>query len=191
MNTTGKQKELFELIRERSFQYGDFTLSSGKKSPYYFNLKPCMMQAKGALLCAHLSLDVINALSSRPSLIGGLEMGAIPVISAIAALSEVQGCPVDGIFVRKEIKAHGSKARIEGLMPDESLKGRSVLVMDDVATSGASILKAAQVIRDAGGVVQDALCLVNRHEGADALMEKARIKLHSIFDAEDFAPGRA
>lgn len=177
-------RELLAIIQARSFKTGSFRLSSGKESTLYFNMKPTMMQPRGAELSARALLRIVNALGVE--YISGLEMGAVPVIGSIAAISSADQTPVKTSFVRKRAKEHGTQDVIEGLGPDESLSGKTVLVIDDVATSGKSILQAADVIRRAGGIVAHAACLVNRNEGGAELLAAHGVELHSIFNASDF-----
>ena len=176
--------ELREIVRQRSFRFGRYTLSSGAESDIYFNMKPTMMVARGAHLAAAELLAI--ALQTKADYVGGLEMGAVPVIGSLASLSSVQGTPVNTIFVRKQPKAHGTKDVIEGLGPNDDLTGKVVLVIDDVATSGKSILKALEAVRAAGGIVRDAACLVDRDEGATAMLAEHGVTLHSVLHASDF-----
>jgi orotate phosphoribosyltransferase len=112
-------------------------------------------------------------------------MGAIPVIGSMVALSSVEGRPIRATFVRKKPKGHGTEDVIEGLGPDETLAGKRVLVVDDVATSGDSILQAIVRVREAGGIVDHAACLVNREEGGPELLADHGVKLHAVFTATD------
>ncbi len=176
--------ELFSLVKDRSFKTGSFRLSSGKESSLYFNMKPTMMDPKGAELSARAFLEMISKLDVE--YVSGLEMGAVPVIGSMAALSSTLGHPIKTTFVRKRAKEHGTKDVIEGLGPNESLQGKKVLVVDDVATSGKSILQAIEEVRKAGGIVEHAACIVNREEGGDELMEENGVILHSIFHASEF-----
>jgi orotate phosphoribosyltransferase len=178
------RRELFLIVKSRSFKTGSFKLSSGKESNLYFNMKPTMMHPKGAELVARLFLDVIHEL--EVDYISGLEMGAVPAIGSVAAISSFEGNPIRATFVRKRAKEHGTKDVIEGLGPDESLAGANVLVLDDVATSGKSILQAIEEVRKAGGIVDHAACIVNREEGSDDLLAEHRVTLHSIFHASEF-----
>ncbi len=177
-----EESRLRELIQTRSFAFGDFTLSSGKKSNVYFNLKPTMMTAEGAYLCARAFLPRCR----EAAYIGGLEMGAVPIIASVAALAHIEGVPIATFFVRKKAKEHGAKLIVEGLSREESLHGKEVIVADDVTTSGQSVLKAVEAARDAGGVVRRAISLVDRREGAEALLAQHGIQLESVFSVSDF-----
>lgn len=175
---------LREVIRVRSYRHGHFKLASGAESQFYFNLKPTMMSPEGAYLSARALLARVR--SERADYIGGLEMGAVPVIACIAALSHADGAPVNTFFVRKKPKDHGTQDLLEGLAPGEGLSGKRVMIVDDVATSGGSILKAADVARAAGAVVESALVIIDREEGATAALENAGIRLLSVLKAKDF-----
>jgi orotate phosphoribosyltransferase len=178
------RQALLDIIIARSFRKGEFTLSSGKKSSLYFNMKPTMMCPKGATLTAKAFLQIMRMTESE--CVSGLEMGAVPAIGAMAAVSDLLGYPIKTTFVRKRKKEHGTQDLIEGLGPEECLKGQRVLVVDDVATSGLSILKAIEELRAAGGIVTDAAALVNRLEGGRELLSEHGVVLHSIFTADEF-----
>ncbi len=181
---SGHDPELFELVRTRSFRHGKFRLASGRESELYFNLKPTMMWPKGALLCARAFLDRIHP--EGVDYVGGLEMGAVPIIGALAAVGEAEGRPVKTFFVRKQAKGHGTRELVEGLGPDESLHGRRAMVLDDVATSGGSILKAVEAARSVGAVVDSALVVVDREEGAAEFLAPHGIRLLSVFKGAEF-----
>lgn len=181
----GERAELLEIIAARSFRRGLFKLSSGAESNLYFNLKPTMMQPRGAYLSAKAFLDVLH--EEGAGFVGGLEMGAVPIIGAVAALGEGEGRPVKTFFVRKQPKAHGTRDLVEGLGPTESLSGERVVAADDVATSGASLYRAVEAARGAGGQVTAALVLVDREEGAAELLAEHGVRLRAIFRASQFA----
>jgi orotate phosphoribosyltransferase len=176
--------ELFAIIRERSFRRGKFRLASGRESELYFNLKPTMMSPKGALLSARALLARIWP--ENASYAGGLEMGAVPVIAALAAISEAEGRPVKTFFVRKQPKGHGTMDMIEGLAPNETLANAHAIAIDDVATSGGSILKAVDAMRAAGAEVKTALVLIDREEGATEALQVQGIRLLSVFKGREF-----
>jgi orotate phosphoribosyltransferase len=177
-------QDLIDVIKQRSYRRGTFTLASGATSEFYFNLKPTMMHPKGAYLCARALLHLIR--SEKVDYVGGLEMGAVPVIANIAALSFEDGLPVATFFVRKQAKDHGTGEVVEGLAPGETLAGKRVIIIDDVATSGGSILKAAAVARAAGAVVDTALVLIDREEGGTEALAAAGVKLLSALKKSDF-----
>jgi orotate phosphoribosyltransferase len=175
---------LFEIIRDRSFGYGDVTLASGRKSHYYFNLKPTMLDAEGAALLAELTLDSLEG--ERIDYVGGLEMGAVPIAGAIAQLSYLRGKPISAFFVRKKPKEHGAKLSIEGLAPGETLTGKRVVVVEDVTTTGGSAMKAIERVREAGAEVVLVLTMVDREEGADETFKAAGLPFHALFRSAEF-----
>ena len=181
------EARLFALIRDRSFRRGKFRLVSGRESELYFNLKPTMMWPEGALLCARALLARIWA--ENVDYAGGLEMGAVPVIAALAAVSAAEGRPVKTFFVRKQAKGHGTMDIIEGLAPNETLQNARVMVVDDVATSGGSILKAAEAVRAADADVVAGLVVVDREEGAAETLQANNVRLLSVFKGREFLEG--
>jgi orotate phosphoribosyltransferase len=114
--------------------------------------------------------------------IGGLELGAVPVVSAVAAVSHLNGFPVDAFFVRKAPKEHGARERVDGHLRD----GAEVLMIDDVATTGGSILKAIQGMEGQNSYVRRALAVVDREEGAARNLAMQSIRLAAIFKRTDF-----
>lgn len=181
---TAGRARLADIIRVRSFGRGEITLASGRKSNFYFNLKPTMLDAEGAALLAELTLDALSG--ETFDYVGGLEMGAVPIAGAIAQLSFMRGKPVSAFFVRKKPKEHGAKLTIEGLAPGESLKGKRVVVVEDVTTTGGSAMKAVEALRDAGAEIALVFTMVDREEGADETFRAAGLPFRSLFRAGEF-----
>ena len=176
---------LIEIIKTRSFQSGrEVKLASGRTSTYYFNMKPTMLDAEGAHLIATLILDAIKGLNA--DLIGGLEMGAVPIASAVAAVSHAGSWPINAFFVRKQAKEHGTKSLIEGLPNGDSLKGKRVVIVEDVTTTGASAIKAAEAVRAEGADVVGVVTVIDRQEGAAEAFAAAKLKLTAILTLADF-----
>jgi orotate phosphoribosyltransferase len=181
---TDARARLADIIRTRSFGRGEITLASGRKSDFYFNLKPTMLDAEGASLLAELTVDAL--ISEKIDYVGGLEMGAVPIAGAIAQLSFMRGHPIQAFFVRKKPKEHGAKLTVEGLARGESLKGKRVVVVEDVTTTGGSALKAVEVVREAGGEIVFVLTMVDREEGAAETFKAAGLAFRSLFRAAEF-----
>ena len=179
----GDEAELKALIRERSLRLGKFTLASGRESDLYLNLKPTMMDPRGARLCAQAFLARVPP---GTDYVGGLEMGAVPVIASLAAVSDIEGRPVKTFFVRKAAKDHGTREVVEGLASGESLAGKRVLMTDDVATTGGSVIQAIEAARAAGAIVDHALVIVDRQEGGTENLAAHGVTLHSVFVGDDF-----
>jgi orotate phosphoribosyltransferase len=176
--------ELIGIISALSYLTGpEMKLASGKTSTIYFNMKPTMMDARGAFLIGLLILHRIEPL--QVSMVGGLEMGAVPLASAVAAVSAAKGAPVSAFFVRKQAKDHGTKSLIEGLAKDETLAGRRVVILEDVTTTGGSALKAAETVRADGGEVAAVITVLDRQEGADATFAKASVPFQSLLTKAD------
>ena len=177
---------LLDLIRRRSLRQGQvFRFVSGRTSTTYFNLKPTMLDPEGARLIGAAVAEKAAELSVN--YVGGLEMGAVPIVSAAAAMSAVAGRQVGAFFVRKQAKEHGTQSLIEGLADGESLAGRKVLVVEDVTTTGGSALKAVATIRAAGGEVRHILTIVDREEGAAEAFAAEGLDLCALFRKSEFA----
>jgi len=175
---------LADIIFTRSFGRGEITLASGRKSDFYFNLKPTMLNAEGAALLAELTLEALA--NDTFDYVGGLEMGAVPLAGAIAQLSFLKGKPVPAMFVRKKPKEHGAKLSVEGLAKDESLKGKRVVIVEDVTTTGGSAMKAVEAVRDAGGEVTLVFTMVDREEGATEFFAEQKLPFRSLYRASEF-----
>jgi orotate phosphoribosyltransferase len=184
VDQTETRARLADIIFRRSFGRGEITLASGRKSDFYFNLKPTMLDPEGAALLAELTLDALA--NDNADYVGGLEMGAVPIAGAIAQLSYLKGKPLPAIFVRKKPKEHGAKLAVEGLAKGETLAGKRVVVVEDVTTTGGSALKAVEAVRDAGGEVALVFTMVDREEGADEAFKEAGLPFRSLFRAVEF-----
>jgi orotate phosphoribosyltransferase len=180
---------LKEIIAARSFGRGEITLASGRKSDFYFNLKPTMLDPEGAALLAQLALQALA--DEKLDALGGLEMGAVPISGAVAALSWITGKPLPNFFVRKKPKEHGAKLLVEGLTKGESLSGKNVAIVEDVTTTGESALKAAQAAQESGAKVGLVLTIVDRQEGATETFSKAGLRFRALFTADEFLKQQA
>ena len=170
------------IIREQSLKLGEFTLSSGRHSTYLFQLRQTTMLPEGAALIGEIIVEYMKR--HAIACIGGLELGAVPIVSAVAAVSHLKHSPVNAFFVRKKPKKHGACERIDGHLPPEA----EVLMVDDVATSGGSILKAVEGMKSDRRCfnVHRALVVVDREEGAAENLAVQGIKLAAIFKRSDF-----
>jgi orotate phosphoribosyltransferase len=175
---------LRDIIHERSFGLGEVKLASGRTSNFYFNLKPSMLDAEGAALLAQLTLEALAG--EKIDYIGGLEMGAVPIAGAVAQLSFMTGAPMQAFFVRKKPKEHGAKLSVEGLAPGESLRGKRVVVVEDVTTTGGSAMKAVEAARDAGAEIVFVLTIVDREEGATENFAALGLDFRAIYRASEF-----
>lgn len=169
---------LQQLFRERALQFGEFTLASGQKSPYYVNSKKVLFHAEAITLLGELLYESSKDLKIQA--LGGIEVGAIPM--AVAALTAYHraGLPMEGFFVRKQAKGHGSRDRLEGLVN----AGDSVLVVDDVLTTGGSVLQAIEVVEVVGAKVARVVCICDRLQGAAEALKA--YDFQPLFTVRDF-----
>ncbi len=185
MNNNDKEK-IIKLIMQRSFEKSDtpsFLLSSGKRSRYYFNLRNITMAPEGQVLIGTLVYNKIQQLNLKPKAIGGLTMGADPIAIATAYTSFLRGNPIEAFIIRKEPKEHGLKRQIEGNVE----KNDKVVIVDDVVTTGASIIKAMKVSREHGLDILGVIVLLDRcEENGKENIEAEGTTVYSILTIEDF-----
>ena len=179
------RQRLAELLRKKSLVRGDFVLASGQKSDYYLDCRLTTLDPEGALLTGYSVLELLDEMGIQPDAIGGLSMGADPVVSAAIIVSQLEHRPIPGFLVRKEAKDHGRRRQIEGI---DSLGGQKVAIVDDVCTSGGSTQEAIDAAEHEGAEVVAVLSLVDREQGGS---EKLRTKYNyrSIFTARELLAG--
>src|ERR1039458_9030736 len=178
------REQLLAMLAEKSFRLGKFDLSAGWTSDYYIDCRLTTLDAVGALLTGQAVFDEIRARGWHADAIGGLTMGADPIVVATSVISAQQGKPVHGFLVRKGEKAHGMGQRIEGFRR----KPARVVIVDDVCTTGASPLPPIEAEREFGFEIAGVLCLVEREEaGGRATVEKAAVPAEfvALFSAND------
>jgi orotate phosphoribosyltransferase len=173
--------ELHRLLAERAFRFGDFVLSSGRRSDVYFDGKQVTLEGRGLHLVARLILDRCRALGIDA--IGGLTLGADPIAAGVAALSGAD-TPLRAFIVRKQAKEHGTGALIEG---PRLRDGDRVMLIDDVITTGGSLLQAADALAGQPVEIVEALAIVDRQEGGREAIEARGLRVHSLFTRSEFA----
>src|SRR5262245_34998340 len=179
------RERLIEIVTERSFSRGQQTvLVSGRASNFYFNMKPTMLDPEGGHLIATLILDALKG--AEVDLIGGLEMGAVPLAVAVAVTSQIKGWRLRAFFVRKQAKEHGARKLIEGLGPGETLAGKRIVVLEDVTTTGGSAMKAIEALKAEGAVIVRVITVVDRLEGAADAFKTAGTPFTALLTANDF-----
>ena len=176
MNPT--RQRLLAAFKERAFSFGKFTLASGKESSYYINSKKAIFQSEVVSLLGDVLWDMTRDLTIDAA--GGLEVGAIPMAVALVQRYHREGRALEGFFVRKQAKAHGSQERVEGVLKP----GMRAVVLDDVLTTGGSVQQAITEIEKIGAKVMSVVCIVDRLEGARAAL--AAYDYRPIFTIRDF-----
>jgi orotate phosphoribosyltransferase len=188
--TTSNRASLLRLLSRISFKLGDFTLSSGAKSDYYIDCRTTTLHAEGGRLTGLAILDLLHEHKLKPAAVGGLTMGADPIVSGVSTASAWKAVDhtttplVHGFLVRKAEKAHGTGRRIEGFFE----KDAPVAIVDDVCTTGASTITAIEAAKQAGMNVIAAVCLVEREEAKGRAAVEAACEgapFLRLFTAED------
>lgn len=178
------RQALQSLIREKALKFGDFTLASGQKSSYYLDGKQVTLDSAGACLVAEGMLDLFDAElgDGWPDAVGGMSIGADPIVGAIIALAGVRGRPLKGFMVRKEAKGHGTKKFIEGPVQP----GDTAVIVEDVVTTGGSSLTAIERAEEFGLKVTRVLAIIDRLQGGEAAFRERGYELKSLFTVRDF-----
>ena len=150
------RQELLRLLATKSFRLGEFKLSSGGTSDYYVDCRTTTLDARGSQLTGQVFIEEIRQRGWKPQAIGGLTMGADPVVVAVAVTSG----EIHGFLIRKAEKQHGTGQRIEGFRE----RGARVVIVDDVCTTGSSTIQAIETAREFGFEIVGVMCLVEREE---------------------------
>jgi orotate phosphoribosyltransferase len=173
------RERLLELLKDKSLEVRPVTLSSGKISDYYMDCKRVTLSPEGAYLTGHLMLEMIGP---KVSAVAGLTLGADPIVSSISVLSHIQNRGLSGLIVRKEPKKHGTMSYVEGPALQE---GAKVAVVEDVVTSGASLIRAVDRIKAAGYQPVQALTILDRQEGGREAIQARGLILQALFTRDD------
>nr|WP_250124780.1 orotate phosphoribosyltransferase [Chroococcidiopsis sp. CCMEE 29] len=173
------RQHLLDLFCQLAYQEGEFVLSSGQRSSYYINGKQVTLHPQGALAIGRI---LLSQLPTDTQAVAGLTLGADPIVSAVSVVSAYEDRPIPALIVRKESKGHGTMAYIEGpSLPT----GASVVVLEDVVTTGKSALKAVERLKQAGYRVNQVMALVDRQQGGAELYESAGLKFQAVFSIQD------
>ena len=178
----GERERFLEILREKSYERRKVVLSSGRESDFYIDCKQATLDAEGAVLTGKLLCDMLER-EGMPEAVGGITLGADPIVTAVSLTSALRGTPIPAFIIRKEPKKHGTSRWIEGtrnLRP-----GMKVAIVEDVVTTGASTLRAIERSEEAGLVVSRVLCLVDRNEGGEEFLEEKGYRLEPLFRKED------
>jgi len=177
---TELKKKLLELLNKEALKRGKFTLSSGKTSNYYLDGRVITLTPEGAYLVANIFLRLIK--DKHIDAIGGPTLGADPIVGAVAAISHINRVSLKTFIVRRAVKEHGMQRQIEGPALKE---GERAILIDDVATTGKSLVEAKEALDKIGVRTDEAFVIVDRGEGAGENLAKAGLKLQSIFTIKD------
>jgi len=169
MSLDQDRAELRDILNRLSIRRGDFVLASGQRSNVYIDARVTTCHARAMPLIGRLFLAKIADRGWTPAAVGGMTLGADPIVIAVAHTSAATPNPIDAFLVRKEAKGHGLRKQIEGL--PEGTGQIDVVIVDDVCTTGDSTIKAIHAAREAGLNVLGAICLVNREQGAQLAIE--------------------
>ncbi|HEY3770216.1 MAG TPA: orotate phosphoribosyltransferase [Candidatus Angelobacter sp.] len=181
---SSSREQLLNLLATNSFRLGEFTLSSGGKSDYYIDCRTTTLHAQGSELTGRVFFELIQQQGWQPQAVGGLTMGADPIVVATSVISLQAGAPIHGFLVRKAEKAHGMGRRVEGFQE----KGARVVIVDDVCTTGGSTIQAIEAAHEFGFQIAGVACLVERLEaGGRPAVEKAAgsVPFITVFTSDD------
>ena len=171
------KRRLARLLVEKSYREGDFVLASGRRSDYYFDCRVTALHAEGSWLIGTLFNHMLSEMDIKG--VGGMTMGADPLVAATTVISHEQGRPLNGLLVRKEAKGHGTGQFVEGL--GNFSTGDRVAMLEDVVTTGGSLLKACDRIRDAGLSIVAVCAILDREEGGREKLREAGYDLLALF----------
>ena len=174
------RERLLHLIRTRAYREGEVTLASGRKSDFYIDGKMIEVSPEGAFLIGEALYERLRDMNAVA--VGGLAVGAVPLVTSIVISAHHQGGRIEGFFVRGEAKSHGTMKVIEGYVPK---RGERVVVVDDVITSGKSVMKAIEAVRECGAEIAGVLAIVDRDAGGRQFFESQGLRYESIFTKQD------
>jgi orotate phosphoribosyltransferase len=176
---SGDRGMLLELVRENALLRGHFVLASGRESSHYVDARRVTLSALGARLVGRVIWGMVD--TEGFDAVGGLTLGADPVVTAVSVASAQESKPIDGLLVRKIAKEHGTGQRVEGpLRP-----GLRAFVVEDTSTTGSSALKAVHVLREEGCIVTRVITLIDRDEGARQAVEAVDCRFDSVFSISE------
>jgi len=170
---------LAKLLYEKSYKEGKFVLTSGKESDYYFDCKQTALHPEGGYLISKIFLHLLKEHCPQIKGVGGMTLGADPLVSGVSVLSYVENWPLPAFIVRKKAKGHGTNQYLEGLANFQV--GDEVALLEDVVTTGGSVLTACKRVQEAGLKVKHIFCVLDREEGGQEALSQAGYSLTAIF----------
>lgn len=183
MTNEDLKKRLASLLYIKSYKEGNFTLTSGKKSDYYFDCKQTALHPEGGYLIGKLFLNLIIESDMNIKGVGGMTLGADPLVSAVTVVSYLDGHPLPGFIIRKKAKGHGTNSFLEGMANFKT--GDRVCLLEDVVTTGGTLLTACERVQDAGLEIMGIICVLDREEGGRENITDAGFELTSIFTRKE------
>jgi orotate phosphoribosyltransferase len=179
------QAELFTILQQRSFKTGNFILASGASSSWYLDCRTTALSGRGSLLVGELFAHTIqHQLPQAIQAVGGMVLGAAPLVSAVTVSSAFAGLPIDGFLVRKAAKQYGGGKQIEGNLPTAG----NIVLVEDVVTTGGSTLKAIEAIKRQTPHLNiiAVLALVDRNAGGAERFAALGIPLYTLYSVDAF-----
>ncbi|MFW2331894.1 MAG: orotate phosphoribosyltransferase [Nitrospinota bacterium] len=180
MSSNDYKIKLFKSVADNAYKEGSFTLASGQKSDYYIDCKEITLNPFGIELVGNIMFETISDWSVDA--VGGLELGSVPISTAISYISASQGMPLNNIIVRKAKKGHGAGKKIEGAISKDS----KIAIVEDVVSTGGSSMEAVNAIRSVGARVIGVVAIVDRDMGAKELFAEANLIYEPIFTIDQF-----
>jgi len=174
------KQALMELMRVEALEFGDFTLASGKKAKFYLDCRKVTLNGRGANLIAEGFLELLS--DDMPDAVGGMAIGADPISAAIITVADQKGIPLRGFIVRKEAKGHGKGRDVEGPVQP----GETIVIVEDVVTTGGSSLKAIERVEAFGLKVAGVLAIIDRLEGGSEAFAERGYQLRTLLTVRDF-----
>ena len=179
--TKDLKDRLYRLIKDKAYHEGEIKLASGKTSHYYIDARAVTLESEGAFLVGRIVFEMVKNL--KVAAVGGPTLGADPIVGALAAISFENKKPVNTFLIRKTPKSHGRMLQIEGPVLEA---GDEVVLIDDVATTGGSLIDSIAILKKMNVAVKKAIVIVDREEGARENLVKEGCELVSIFKASEF-----
>jgi orotate phosphoribosyltransferase len=177
---------LASIILDKSYREGEFVLSSGRKSDYYFDCKPTALHPEGAYLIGNIFCEMLGGMDVKG--VGGMTLGADPLVSAVTVVSHMLKRPLPGFIVRKQSKGYGTNQYLEGL--GNFAPGDRVAMLEDVVTTGGTLLTACERVKDAGLLIVAVLAVLDRQEGGRENLAAAGYDLKAIFTRGDLVAAK-
>jgi len=177
--TQDYRERLLEFTKEHAVLHGDFVLASGAKAKFFFDMKMVTLLPEGAYLVGKVIFDMLKGVDIAA--VGGLTMGADPIVSAVSVVSYIEGRPIPAFIERSAVKDHGTMKMIEGYVPG---RGSPVLIVEDVITKGGATLKSIEIAESAGCRVAKVIALLDRHAGGSEEVRRRGYDFTSVLQAD-------